>query len=622
MALIGSVSGSLTKLTSGDPYLIGGAGLSVVSGSSGAINLAVVAAGSDTQIQFNDGGSLGGDSGLTYNKTSDTLSGVSGSFYQLAASNALSSGGSLSVAGLSTFTGASTHNGGISTTTLGASGNASIGGTLGVTGNVTLNNALQAGATTLGSLGVTGNATVAGKLVVTGDLEVNGTTTTVDATTVTIEDPLIALGFTSGSVAVAAGDRGLVGGISGGDNVVMFWDNSESEFAVARTASSPDSAAISVASYGKFHADVVRADGGLSGSLTKLVDGSSAFVAGTGVVITSASNGSVVISAASGGQGIVAGSDTQIQFNDGGSFGADSGLTYNKTSDTLSGVSGSFYQLAASNALSSAGTLTVQGAAVLNGGLSMDSGAFSVADTSGNVASAGTLQIAGLATLNGGLTMDGGVFSVADASGNVSTQGTLSVLGAASLNSSLSVVGNITGQGVSNQLNALAVTGSLGVAITADLAVNGGDITSSATSFNLLNSTVTSLFLGGDATTVQIGASTGTTAIKNALTVDGNVTLGNASGDLINFTGQAGSSLLPSADVTYNLGSAEKRWANIYTGDLHLRNERGDYTLIEEPDFLTVRFNKSGKRYKFVLEAVPEFDEELGNFSSGPKSDA
>ena len=29
--------------------------------------------GSDTQIQFNDGGNLGGDSGLTYNKTTDTL---------------------------------------------------------------------------------------------------------------------------------------------------------------------------------------------------------------------------------------------------------------------------------------------------------------------------------------------------------------------------------------------------------------------------------------------------------------------------------------------------------------------------------------------------------------------
>jgi hypothetical protein len=31
-----------------------------------------------------------------------------------------------------------------------------------------------------------------------------------------------------------------------------------------------------------------------------------------------------------------AGADTQVQFNDGGFFGADSGLTYNKTTDALS----------------------------------------------------------------------------------------------------------------------------------------------------------------------------------------------------------------------------------------------------------------------------------------------
>ena len=51
------------------------------------------------------------------------------------------------------------------------------------------------------------------------------------------------------------------------------------------------------------------------------------------------------------------------------------------------------------------------------------------------------------------------------------------------------------------------------------------------------------------------------------------------------------------------------RFANIYTGDLHLRNERGDYTLIEEEDCLTIRFNKTGKRYKFLLERAPEYDE-------------
>jgi len=70
------------------------------------------------------------------------------------------------------------------------------------------------------------------------------------------------------------------------------------------------------------------------------------------------------------------------------------------------------------------------------------------------------------------------------------------------------------------------------------------------------------------------------------------------------------SAVLPSQDVTFDLGSPSYRWANIYTGDLHLRNDRGDYTLIEESDTLTIRFNKTGKRYRFVLERAPEFDEE------------
>jgi hypothetical protein len=62
----------------------------------------------------------------------------------------------------------------------------------------------------------------------------------------------------------------------------------------------------------------------------------------------------------------------------------------------------------------------------------------------------------------------------------------------------------------------------------------------------------------------------------------------------------------PGADVTYNLGSPDKRWANIYTGDLHLRNERGNWTVIEEEDYLSIRNNTTGKLYRFVLEPVEQ----------------
>ena len=59
--------------------------------------------------------------------------------------------------------------------------------------------------------------------------------------------------------------------------------------------------------------------------------------------------------------------------------------------------------------------------------------------------------------------------------------------------------------------------------------------------------------------------------------------------------------LLPEADVTVNLGSVDKRFANIYTGDLHLKNDRGDWTVIEEEDCLTMRNNKTGKRYAISM---------------------
>jgi len=60
----------------------------------------------------------------------------------------------------------------------------------------------------------------------------------------------------------------------------------------------------------------------------------------------------------------------------------------------------------------------------------------------------------------------------------------------------------------------------------------------------------------------------------------------------------------PGADNTQDLGSASKRWRNIYTGDLHLSNDRGNWTVIEEEDYLTLRNNKTDKVYKLVMEEI------------------
>ena len=64
-----------------------------------------------------------------------------------------------------------------------------------------------------------------------------------------------------------------------------------------------------------------------------------------------------------------------------------------------------------------------------------------------------------------------------------------------------------------------------------------------------------------------------------------------------------------------DLGAANKRFANIYTGDLNLRNDRGDWTLIEESDFISFRNNKTGRRFRMVMEDI------TGTGTYGPGND-
>jgi len=124
------------------------------------------------------------------------------------------------------------------------------------------------------------------------------------------------------------------------------------------------------------------------------------------------------------------------------------------------------------------------------------------------------------------------------------------------------------------------------------------------TTANVVNTVATTVNLAGAATTVEIGAATGTTSINNDLAVDGNTTLGNATTDTVTFTARAASHLLPTTDSTYDLGSPTLRWRNMYTGDLHLRNDRGSWTIIEEADYLSITNNLDGRRYKFVLKEI------------------
>lgn len=106
-----------------------------------------------------------------------------------------------------------------------------------------------------------------------------------------------------------------------------------------------------------------------------------------------------------------------------------------------------------------------------------------------------TLVVTGATTLNGGLTMDTDKFTVADTTGNTAIGGTLAV------------TDNTT--------------------LTGDLAINGGDLTTTATTFNALTANATTVNLATAATTLTIGSGSAgaTTTFQKNVTIVGNLTV-------------------------------------------------------------------------------------------------
>ena len=84
-------------------------------------------------------------------------------------------------------------------------------------------------------------------------------------------------------------------------------------------------------------------------------------IAGSGITVSGNQ-----LTASSGGT--PGGSDTQVQFNDGGSFGGDAGFTYNKATDTV--TAGAFTSSGASGSISGTGALTLSTGS--NGAINLD----------------------------------------------------------------------------------------------------------------------------------------------------------------------------------------------------------------------------------------------------------
>ena len=107
----------------------------------------------------------------------------------------------------------------------------------------------------------TGNVEVTTALTVAGNLTVNGTTTTIDSATLTVEDPLIQLAKNNSGGDANTFDQGLFFNRGSLDNVSFIWDESTDQFAVAVTSGEDGTTAgnISIDSYAAFKAGVITA---------------------------------------------------------------------------------------------------------------------------------------------------------------------------------------------------------------------------------------------------------------------------------------------------------------------------------------------------------------------------
>jgi hypothetical protein len=139
-----------------------------------------------------------------------------------------------------------------------------------------------------------------------------------------------------------------------------------------------------------------------------------------------------------------------------------------------------------------------------------------------------TITGAGVASIGTGVIVNADVnASAAIAASKINFAGT-SFVSASSIASGAQGEVTLTTNGVAASAVDLGLQTSdspqfVGLTLTGDLAVNGGDITTSQTTATVFNTTATTVNAFGAATTLNLGAATGTTSVANNLNVAGNL---------------------------------------------------------------------------------------------------
>lgn len=263
------------------------------------------------------------------------------------------------------------------------------------------------------------------------------------------------------------------------------------------------------------------------------------------------------------------GSDTQVQFNSGGAFAGDAGLTFNSATDTLS--TNTVQSNTVNAAVHSVGTNFVANSSGIT-----TTGFANVATT----LAAGNTTITGFANVVG----DGAVlrvgnstnYTLSNTSGHYPVSNTVaSALGAAAQRWVLNATTGSFAGAVSGITTLAAGNTTVTGFVNASASVNSA-ILSVGTSF-VANTTGAYHTGTVNAAVVSVGTNfiANATQVTSAVPVvmNANVTLGDAATDVIRINGDVGTNIIPSANITYNLGSVTDRWNYVYAANVH--SQRG-----------------------------------------------
>jgi len=433
------------------------------------------------------------------------------------------------------------------------------------------------------------------KTLTVGNLFVTGSITAITTSNLTISDPIVYIA--SGSLS--ANTKSVIAFASGSSDInqSLIWGSIGGGDTLAAAKQDVQAGDISQASLSFTNLVPIRASSFQVGSTNCILTSSD------GISLKIQSSGAGLINLAPGSLGLSLGNPSaQVGVS-------GSNIRFGTTSVEFGGeippIPGNDVYFFVSGSGSSkralfGGEVVASGSILIKdpiGATSIAGTAAGVLSASSNIQGGGNLLIAGNATVGGGLlslekTVGSGIFEI-------DSGGSLFLRNLVNGGSFLGSVKTSAGSSIHFlEVSSSALPTETVVAVMPTIYPAAG---------NPFLSSDANFFVGG-APSSKGGSTRGTAVFGGDLFISGSAHVGNSAANTVYFNSRLGSDIIPDGNRTRNLGSDIARFANIFTGDLHLKNDRGDYTLIEEEDCLTVRFNKTGKRYKFVLEPAPEFD--------------